>query len=191
MTAAGVPTCAYRVDAALVELLDERLGPPLDSYVRGWQVWLLPNGPGPDAMAPDANTQEVLEWRLHPPARFRMPRGVDPHDLFDVVLQGLAGAQGDERAGAVELVPLEMGRERHVLGEVWEVLEVFPAYTGDVAVRELVAAVTRALGGRAPDVAGLADHDRLGDLYKGSRGDFSVGRALLEALEPLPPTQER
>ena len=171
MASRGVPTCAYRVEAALVELLDERLGPPLDSYVRGWQVWLLPNGPG----------GEVLEWRLHPPARFRMPRGVNPHDLFDVVLQGLAGnddASGDDRL-------LTTGAEQHLLRELWEVLEVFPAYTADVAVGELVAAVATALG-RRPDVAGYADHARLGDEYKGRGGNFSVGTALLQALDPVP-----
>ena len=179
MAAAGVPTCAYRVDAALVELLDERLGPPLDSYVRGWQVWLLPNGPSTAADGP-----EVLEWRLHPPAGFRMPGGVNPHDLFDEVLQGLAAAQ--EQGRAAEEVPLALGRERLALPQVWEVLEVFPAYTGDVVVDDLVRAVATALGGRGPDVAGHADHARLGDQYKGRRGDFSVGQALLEALEPVP-----
>ena len=175
MSATGVPTCAYRVDPALVELLDERLGPPLDSYVRGWQVWLLPNGPA----------AEVLEWRLHPPARFHMPRGVNPHDLFDVVLQGLAEASGAGTEGAD--ASLQTGRERRVLSELWEVLEVFPAYTAEVDLDRLVAAVAGALGGRRPDVAGRADHSRLGDAYKASRGDFSVGRALLDALEPLDP----
>src|SRR5688572_26969007 len=74
-----VPTCAYRVDADLIERLDACMGPPLDSYVRGWQVWLEDNGPA----------GERLEWRLHPPARFRMPAGVNPHDLFEVVLAGI------------------------------------------------------------------------------------------------------
>jgi hypothetical protein len=163
------PTCVYRVDAALIELLDRRLGPPLDSYVRGWQVWLEPNGP--DGI--------VLEWRLHPPARFRMPRGVDPHDLFDVVLQGLADVAGDPEAA------LAAGQERRRLSEVWEILEVFPAY-GDPAEPEgIVTAAVAALDGRAPDAAGRADHERLGDLWKGKHGDFSVGQALLDVLPPL------
>ena len=179
MAAGGVPTCVYRVDAALVELLDERLGPPLDSYVRGWQVWLLPNGPSTSADDP-----EVLEWRLHPPAGFGMPRGVNPHDLFDVVLQGLAGDHVD--TGTADDVLLALGRERLRLDQVWEVLEVFPAYTAEVEVEDLVSAVTAALGGRRPDVAGRADHARLGDQYKGSRGNFSVGQALLEALDEVP-----
>ncbi|CAN5146864.1 MAG: hypothetical protein H0V93_12435 [Euzebyales bacterium] len=164
---AEVPTCAYRVDAELVELLDAQLGPPLDSYVRGWQVWL--DDSGPDG--------ETLEWRLHPPARFRMPRGVNPHDLFDVVLQGIA-AEGEDGAFAA-------GGEQRRLDEVWEVLEVFPAFGLVPGPDGLVAAATAALDGRRPDVAGLADHERLGDLWKGKRGDFSVGRALLAQLGPV------
>jgi hypothetical protein len=154
MARPGVPTCVYRVDAALVEALDERLGPPLDSYVRGWQVWLEEHGP----------SGERIEWRLHPPARFRMPRGVNPHDLFDVVLQAIA--DGDV-----------------ALGEFWEVLEVFPA-DGDPMEPPEVAELATGVLGRPPDAAGWADHDRLGDLFKGRRGDFSVGQALLEQLAP-------
>ena len=168
MADAGVPTCAYRVNPTLLEALDACLGPPLDSYVRGWQVWLEPNGPA----------EQTLEWRLHPPARFTMPRGVDPHDLFDVVLQGLAEGGED----------FPTGKERRSLGQVWEVLEVFPAFPDPdhpVTPAALVAAATAALDGYRPDVAGLADHARLGDLWKGRRGDFSVGRVLLDTLDPV------
>lgn len=166
--APATPTCVYRVDPALIELLDQHLGPPLDSYVRGWQVWLEPHGPG----------GETLEWRLHPPASFRMPRGVDPHDLFGVVLQGLAEA-ADPASD-----PLPAGHERLRLAQIWEVLEIFPGFTRDLDPAEVAAAATAALGGRAPDRAGHADHDRLGDEWKGRRGDFSVGRALLATLPP-------
>ena len=162
----GIPTCVYRVDPALIEQLDARLGPPLDSYVRGWQVWLEHNGPA----------EERLEWRLHPPARFRMPRGVNPHDLFDVVMQGLADA--DDPATAT----FAAGKEHRTLAEIWEVLEVFPADGDEVTPAALSAAAAAALG-REPDAAGLVDHDRLGDLWKGRHGDFSVGTALLEALD--------
>jgi hypothetical protein len=182
------PTCAYRVDAALVELLDARLGPPLDSYVRGWQVWLEDNGPG----------GVRLEWRLHPPGGFRMPRGVNPHDLFDVVLQGIAGlgaadgAPGDDVSVdgvSVDRVPddraFPAGKEHRRLSEVWEALEVFPAFDDEVPVDELVAAVTSALGGRRPDVAGLIDHGRLGDRWKGAKGNLSVAGVLLDELPPI------
>ena len=164
--ARGTPTCVYRVDKALVELLDASLGPPLDSYVRGWQVWLEHNGP----------LGQRLEWRLHPPARFRMPAGVNPHDLFDVVLQGLA----DVSDPLTDAFPA--GREQRTLAEVWEALEVFPADGDDIAPDSLAGTVSATLQGRRPDGAGYADHDRLGDLWKGKHGDFSVGAALLETL---------
>src|SRR5687767_8767018 len=149
--ARGTSTCVYRVDKALVELLDASLGPPLDSYVRGWQVWLEHNGPA----------GERLEWRLHPPARFRMPAGVNPHDLFDVVLQGLADAADP----AMDAFPA--GREHRTLAQTWEVLEVFPADGDDIDPAALAQAVTVALAGREPDAFGRADHDRLGDLWRG------------------------
>lgn len=165
------PTCAFKVDPALLELLDAHLGPPLDSYVRGWQVWLEPNGPD----------EQTLEWRLHPPAGFVMPRGVNPHDLFDVVLQGIAEHGEDFPAG----------EQRLRLDQVWEALEVFPAFPEGhlptITPRPLVEAVAAALGGRRPDVAGQVDHARLGDLWKGKRGDFSVARVLLDTLDPVPP----
>lgn len=164
--ARGTPTCVYRVDKALVELLDACLGPPLDSYVRGWQVWLEHNGPG----------GERLEWRLHPPARFRMPAGVNAHDLFDVVLQGLADLDDPDRGA------FPAGREERTLAGTWEVLEVFPADGDDIAPDALAQAVASNLGGRVPDGAGRVDHDRLGDLWKGRHGDFSVGSALFEAV---------
>ena len=167
--ARGTPTCVFRVDPALVELLDGILGPPLDSYVRGWQVWLEDNGPD----------GERLEWRLHPPGRFAMPAGVNPHDLFDVVLQGLADVEDPANDA------FATGRERRTLAQLWEVLEVFPADGDDIDPESLGGAVTAALEGRRPDAAGYADHDRLGDLWKGKHGDFSVGAALLQTLPPF------
>jgi hypothetical protein len=171
-TGSAVPTCVWRVTPALIERLETQLGPPLDSYVRGWQVWLEPNGP----------QGVTLEWRLHPPAGFAMPRGVDPHDLFDVVSQALAEAQ-DPAAGEA----LALGHEARPLPAVWEVLEAFPAFDDDVELAALIGCVTRALDGWAPDVAGQADHARLGDLWKSAKGDFSVGQALLAQLEAVPP----
>jgi hypothetical protein len=168
--ARGTPTCVYRVDPALIELLDARLGPPLDSYVRGWQVWLEHHGPA----------GERLEWRLHPPARFVMPAGVNPHDLFEVVLQGLAAA------GAPAVDAFAAGKEQRTLAQVWEILEVFPADGDAISAEALAEAVSAVLGGRRPDAAGYADHDRLGDLWKGKHGDFSVGAALFEALQGAP-----
>lgn len=163
-----ISTCVYRVDVELVELLDARLGPPLDSYVRGWQVWLEEHGPA----------GATLEWRLHPPAGFQMPRGVNPHDLFEVVLQGVSERDQPD-AG-----PFATGAEQRTLAQIWEVLEIFPTFGEKVSAEDLVEVVTDVLG-RRPDAAGIVDHARLGDLYKASSGRFSVGRALLETLEPV------
>ncbi|MGI8574737.1 MAG: hypothetical protein ACR2MA_05215 [Egibacteraceae bacterium] len=160
------PSCVFRVDAALIERLDERLGPPLDSYVSGWQVWLEDHGP-------DGAT---LEWRLHPPAGFAMPRGVNPHDLFELVLQGISEVE------APDTEELELGRERLRLRAVWEVLEIFPTFGDELEPRAVSATVVSAID-RAADAVGYVDHDLLGDLYKGRRGDFSVGEALLAQLQ--------
>jgi hypothetical protein len=170
----GTPSAVWRVTPALLERLDERLGPPLDAYVRGWQVWLEPHGP----------RGETLEWRLHPPAGFRLPRGIDHNDLFDLVLQGLVAVENPATD------PLPLGQERRTLATIWEVLEVFPAYGDDIAAEQLAASAAGVLGGYPPDAAGLADHDRLGDLWKGKRGAFSVGAALLTQLEPYEPQRE-
>jgi hypothetical protein len=171
----GTPSAVWRVTPSLVERLDERLGPPLDAYVRGWQVWLEPHGPG----------EETLEWRLHPPAGFKMPREIDHNDLFDLVLQALSEAAGSD--GDV----LAIAAERCTLTQIWEVLEVFPAYGDDLSPGEVADAAAAALGGWPPDAAGYADHGRLGDLWKGRRGDFSVGAALLEQLDPYDPGAPR
>ena len=167
--ARGTPTCVYRVDPRLIELLDACLGPPLDSYVRGWQVWLEHNGPD----------GERLEWRLHPPARFAMPRGVNAHDLFEVVLQGLA----DVDHPATDALPA--GKEQRTLTQIWEALEVFPADGEEMSPDALAGAATATLEGRRPDAAGYVDHDRLGDLWKGKHGDFSVGSVLLQTLHDI------
>jgi hypothetical protein len=158
------PTCAYRVEASLIEALDTHLGPPLDAYLMGWQVWLEEHGPG----------GATMEWRLHPPARFRMPRGIDHNDLFDVVLQGMADVEDPM------VQPFAVGREQRTLPQVWEVLEVFSAFDDAVTTEQLVATAAAALGGRPPDTAGLVDHDRMGGQWKAARGDFSVASVLLE-----------
>ena len=165
-----VVACVIPVDADLVERLDARLGPPLDSYVRGWQVWLEPQGPN----------GETLEWRLHPPAGFDMPQGVNPHDLFEVVLAGIAEAADPD----VDL--LDLGAEKRPLSGLWEVLEVFPTFGEEIGPSALIATVEDVLG-RRPDRAGHVDHGRLGDLFKGHRGNFSVGQALLDALDAVDP----
>jgi hypothetical protein len=101
--------------------------------------------------------------------------------LFDHVLQALA------EAAEPATEPLAIGQERRPLAGVWEVLEVFPAFGDDVPPERLAAGASEVLGGWAPDAAGVVDHNRLGDLWKGKRGAFSVGEALLDQLAPYDP----
>jgi DNA-binding HxlR family transcriptional regulator len=74
--------------------------------------------------------------------------------------------------------------EQRRLDEVWEVLEVFPAFGDPLSPEQVVEVATEVLG-RQPDLAGYADHARMGDLFKGRRGDFSVAEALEDQLAPV------
>lgn len=156
----GDPTCVFGCDAALVRTLDSVLGPPIDSYVFGWQVWLHPDAGGAD-----------LEYRLHPPAAFRMPVGVSHHDLWDLVVTQLAEGNA----------PLHLGSERRTLDSVWSVLEVYPAY-GDPRTPEEVQAAAEATLGRSALAAGTVDHDRLGARWKDAPGRYDLPGALLAEL---------
>ena len=150
-----VPTCVWRVSAALLRALDERFGPPVDTYVNGSQVWLRDDGPG----------GVTLEWRLHPVAGYRRPAGLATEEVFDVVTAALA-------AGADPPVPPE---------RLWDGLEAFAAYDDEVEPAPLAAACAGALG-IPPDAAGLVDHDLIGDQWERSRGTTSVVDALLDQL---------
>ncbi len=67
------------------------------------------------------------------------------------------------------------------LERLWEGLEAFPAYGDEVEPAPLAAAVTDAIG-IAPDAAGLADHERIGDAWEQARGRLSIVDALLAEL---------
>jgi hypothetical protein len=73
------PSSVWRIRPELVQVLEERLGTPLDSYVNGTQTWLTDDGPG----------GATLEWRLHPVASYRAPDGLSHYDVWD---QALASA---------------------------------------------------------------------------------------------------
>ena len=101
----------------------------------------------------------VLEWRLHPVANYQRPRGVDTYAVF-------------RRAADGALDP----------SSVWDGLEAFAAYSDDEpTVDELRAAVTEAIG-IEPDVAGVVDHDTVGDEWERTQGGISVVERLLEQL---------
>ena len=98
------PAAVWRITPELVAALDERLGPPIDGYVNGTQVWLTPEGPG----------DTMLEWRLHPVAEYRAPAGVASDELWDVVVGAIAsGASPDALAigrADVALLTTPLGR---------------------------------------------------------------------------------
>jgi hypothetical protein len=150
-----VPTCVWRATPSLVVALDDRFGEPVDAYVNGSQTWLRDDGPG----------GATLEWRLHPVAGFVAPPGVGTYELFATV--ALALATGEEPPAA--------------LASLWDGLEAFPAHDDEVEPAVL-AAVTGEVLGIAPDAAGLADHDRIGEAWERAGGRLSIVDALFDQL---------
>jgi hypothetical protein len=153
-------TTVWRIAPELVLALDDRLGPPLDGYVNGTQTWLT-------------DDDVTLEWRLHPAAGFRAPAGVAPDDLWDTVIGALtAGA-------AVDALPL--GREERSLASLWDGLECFAPFGDDLEPQVLAAQATARLG-RAPDAAGLVDHERVGREWERAQGGVSLVAMLFDEL---------
>jgi hypothetical protein len=164
------PTTVWRLGPRLLLALDERLGPPVDSYVNGTQTWLVPmDGDDPDTGAP------IIEWRLHPVSGYRQPSGCSHYDVWDEVVSGLSN--GDDPAS------LGLGEERRDLATLWEGLESFPAYGDEVEPATLTRAVTERLG-LAPDAAGLVDHERIGVAWEHAKGRTSIVEMLLAELAP-------
>lgn len=158
-----VATTLWTIGPELVVALDERLGPPVDSYVNGTQTWLTDEGPGGIG----------LEWRLHPAPGYRPPHGLSHYDLWETVVT--AFAQG----AAPEALPL--GTETRPLASVWEGLECFAPYGDEVEPVPLATAVTEALG-RPPDLVGLVDHDAIGDAWEQAPGEVSIVALLAAQL---------
>ena len=157
-------TCVWRVDPALVLALDERLGPPVDSYLNGSQTWLAEVGPGDVA----------LEFRLHPVAGYRLPEGMSHYDLWEQVVAALSGDRADEAA-------LQLGTETRALASLWDGLECFAAYGDELEPAPLASAAGEAVG-RAPDAAGLVDHLRIGGEWERAQGSLSIVDMLLAEL---------
>jgi len=157
-------TCVWRVDPALVLALDERLGPPVDSYLNGSQTWLAEVGPGDVA----------LEFRLHPVAGYRLPEGMSHYDLWEQVVAALSGERADAAA-------LQLGTETRALTSLWDGLECFAAYGDELEPAPLASAAGEAVG-RAPDAAGLVDHLRIGSEWERAQGSLSIVDMLLAEL---------
>ena len=162
---ARVATTVWTIAPDLVLALDERLGTPVDSYVNGSQTWLTTAG--------DDDGIE-LEWRLHPVAGYRSPKGLSHYDVWEQVVAALS--QGADPHA------LPLGDETRPLTSLWDGLECFAPFD-DVEPVALASLATDVLG-RAPDRAGLVDHDTVGDAWERSRGDVSLVALLLEQLAP-------
>jgi len=160
-------TCIWRVDAGLVLALDERLGPPVDSYVNGSQTWITDDGPG----------EIGLEWRLHPVAGYRLPRDLSHYDLWEQVVGALsAGVDPDS---------LTLGSEPRTLRSLWDGLECYAAYGDDLEPAPLAQAATNALD-RAPDAAGLVDHEAIGTAWEHAKGTTSIVEMVFAELKGGP-----
>jgi hypothetical protein len=154
-----IATAVWNMSPELVLALDEHLGPPVDSYVNGSQTWFT--------------GEPVLEWRLHPVARFALPGGISAYDLWDAVVGALA-------AGA-DAAALAVGSEPRALTDLWGGLECFPAYDDEL---EPVAVVARAAEQLpiGPALSGLVDHDAVGDAWERSDGAISIVELLTAQL---------
>jgi hypothetical protein len=158
-----IATCVWSVDGGLLLALDERLGPPVDSYVNGTQSWLTDDGPG----------GATLEWRLHPVAGYRIPRGMSHYDIWE---QTIAAYSRDPGVDAIAL-----GTERRALDTLWDGLECFAAYDDDLEPAVLARAASDALQ-HPPDLTGLVDHDRIGAAWEHNGGSVSIVAMLVEEL---------
>ena len=150
-----VATCLWRVDEALVVILDRRFGEPVDAYVNGSQVWLRDDGPG----------GVTIEWRLHPVAGFARPAGISISDLFPAVALALAEGQPPPAP----------------LPALWDGLEAFAAFGDEVEPAPLAAAALAALG-RIPDASGLVDHETIASEWERTGRGISITAGLLEQL---------
>jgi hypothetical protein len=149
--------CVWRAVPDLLVALDDRFGEPTDAYVNGSQVWLRDDGPG----------GITIEWRLHPVAGYRRPKGVGTYEVFAATALAVA-------TGAAPPAPPET---------LWEGLEAFAAYDDEVEPALLRPAVAEAIG-MVPDACGLVDHGLIGDDWERSGGRTSIVGALLAQLQP-------
>jgi hypothetical protein len=163
---ARTATTVWTISPDLVLAIDERLGPPVDSYVNGSQTWFV----GEDD---DETSGPMLEFRLHPVAGYRIPRGASHYDVWETVVAQLTEG--------VDPHALRIGDEVRPLASLWDGLECFAAYGHDVEPPRLAALAGDALG-RAPERSGLVDHDAIGDAWEKNNGKESIIALLLEQL---------
>jgi len=159
-----VATTIWTIAPELVLALDERLGVPVDSYVNGSQTWLTAAG--------DTDPKIELEWRLHPVAGYRTPKGLSHYDLWEQVV-GALSLGADPHA-------LTLGEEVRPLTALWDGLECYAPYD-ELEPATLARLATDVLG-RPPDRSGLVDHDAIGDAWERANGTVSLVALLLDQL---------
>ena len=152
-------TALWRVTPDLIRAMDEHLGTPVDCYVNGSQTWFT--------------GEPVLEWRLHPVAGFQAPNGISPYDLWDLVVDAVAGGS--------TATALPIGPGTVALTDLWDGLECFPAYGDEIEPATLAQRAVETLH-RPPDLNGLVDHDSIGDEWERSAGSVSVVELLARQL---------
>ena len=157
-------TTVWTISRDLVLGLDEQLGAPVDSYVNGSQTWLVGD---------EDKGELILEFRLHPVAGYRTPNGSSHYDVWETVVAQLSQD--------VDPQALRIGDELRPLTRMWDGLEAFAAYGDEVEPAQLATLTTAALG-RAPDHAGLVDHDAIGDAWERANGNVSIIALVLEQL---------
>lgn len=145
----------WRADPTLVLALDEHLGPPVDSYLNGSQVWLADLGPA----------GETLEFRLHPVAAFAPVHGVSHHDLWEAVVAAIS--RGDDPDA------LDLDGTSRALGSLWDGLEVFEAYDAGLEPAVIAGCAGGAIG-RTAERAGLVDHAAIGGEWDRSGRSVSL-----------------
>lgn len=158
-----VATTVWVIAPELLLALDEHLGTPVDSYLNGSQTWLSP-APG--------NAEVELEWRLHPVAGYRLPKGLSHYDLWEQVVQQLSAG--------TDAAALQLGDEVRPVTSLWDGLECYAPFD-DVEPATLAQMATDALG-RSPDRTGMVDHDAIGDAWERANGEVSIVALLIEQL---------
>lgn len=158
------PVAIFDVDLELLRALEGAFGPPIDSYLMGWQVWIVE--------VDETGGEVELEYRLHPPAGFVQPEGLSHHDLWDEVM-----IQVGE-----EVHPFRLGEETRPLTSLWTLLEVFPAFGDEVTAGQVRRWAERALD-RPALAAGKVDHERLGGQWKRRGHELDLPAALRAALQ--------
>jgi hypothetical protein len=159
-----VPSCVWRLTPDLVVALNERFSIPTDAYVNGSQVWLRDDGPG----------DVTLEWRLHPVASYRRPKGLATEEVFELIATALSQDADVDPDDAPPCPPVS---------DLWDGLEAFPAFDDEMEPAALATACAASLG-IAPDAFGLVDHTSIGDRWEASQGAVSVIDALFAELQP-------